>query len=63
MDNTSVSNEKKYLKTVCHQLFIGLCKPTSTICPRYIIENTVFNKRKIVSNPIKPLSPPFFPKR
>lgn len=63
MDNMSVSNEKKYLNNVCHQLFIGLCKPASAICPRDLTVNIVFNKRKIASNPIKPLSPTFFPER
>ena len=62
-DNTSVSNEKKYLVTVCHQLFTGLCKPASASCPRDITVNIVFNTRKIASNPIKPLTPTFLPER
>ncbi len=63
MENSSVSRENMYLRSVCHRLFIGLCRLASAGCHRDIAVNTIFRQRKMASNPIKPLSPNRFPER
>ena len=63
IENSSISRENVYLSRVSHDLSNGLCIPTSANLPNAMMMKTVFRRRKIISNPIKPLRPNLLPYR